>query len=227
MIFAPKVYRKEKLAKNCSFLELKSSDGTLLEGVIYEPLNAESTMLFFSGKEHDVVGIINKLSQNYPTIRIISFNYRSYGRSQGRLTEQNILNDGIEIADIVKKNYGEFFLVGYSLGSVIASFIASKRQVNSLILLGAFNSLASLIKERFFNISYLLRYKLFTGVYLEKTNTKTYIFVSKNDEVVPIKNARELKNRVKNLVSYEELEHLSHQEILWDERVIEKISTIY
>ncbi|MDQ7068634.1 MAG: hypothetical protein Q9M40_12025 [Sulfurimonas sp.] len=60
--------------------------------------------------------------------------------------------------------------------------------------------------------------------YVQNVEAPTYLFVSKSDEVTYIQNARELKEKIKNLVEYVEIEGLNHKEILWDERVVSKIN---
>jgi len=213
---------------------MRSDDGLELEGAMYEPLNATATLLLFPGRSHDVVGMINKLASTYPKVRIISFNYRSYGKSQGRVTEKNMLQDGITIASLVEKNYGSFYLLGYSLGSNVAAFVASKRPVLGLFLIGAFDSIASLAKSKFvergffpnIDLSQLFRYKFPTGEYMQNVDAPSYLFASKDDEITYITNARELKSKVKNLSLYVEIDGLSHKEILWDTRVTNTINEV-
>ena len=177
---------------------------------------------------------MKKLSLAFPNIKIISFNYRSYGRSGGVISEKNILSDSLFIADIVQKNYGDFYLLGYSLGSNIASYVASKKSSLGVFLVGSFDSIASLAKEKYvnrgsfpmINLSRIFRYKFRTREYVEHINAKTYLFVSKSDETTYIQNARNLKEHIKNLAHYEELENLSHKEILWDSKVIDAINEV-
>jgi len=234
MVFTPTYNRKKNICEACSFLTINTDDGVALEGILYEPKNPQTTLLFFAGRSHDVVGLVNMLSVTYPKSRVIAFNYRSYGKSQGKLSEKNILDDGIKIAQLVQKNYGDFFLFGYSLGSNVASYVASKEYVKALFLVGAFDSIASLAKSKFvdrsffpnLNLSKFFRYKFTTGKYVENVDAKTYLFVSRDDEVTYIQNARVLKQRVKNLALYIELEDLSHKEILWDESVTDSINRI-
>jgi len=234
MVFTPTYYRNESLCEHCSYLQINSDDAEQLEGVIYEPDDAKSTLLFFAGRSHDVVGLINKLSQAYPTSRIIAFNYRSYGKSSGKITEKNLLSDALKIGALIQKNYGDFYLLGFSLGSNIAAYLASKQRTKALFLVGAFDSIASLaeskfIAKRFFpmlNLSKIFRYKFQTDVYVQGVDADTYLFVSKSDEITYISNARALKSRVKNLKYYVELENLSHKEILWDSQVINKINEV-
>lgn len=234
MIFSPTYHRDEELPPHCEMLSIMSDDSKELEGVVYSPENATKTVLFFAGRSHDAVALIKKLSQTYPNTRIVSFNYRAYGQSQGQINEKNILNDGIKIADLVQKHYGDFYLFGYSLGSSVAAYVASKRKTKALILVGAFDSIASLAKSKYadkkglayLNLSRIFRYKFETGIYVSRVEAQTYLFVSVDDETTYIKNARELKKKIKNLVYYKELSDLTHKEILWDKQVTDKINEV-
>jgi len=234
MVFTPTYFREGELCDKCSLLSMKTDDGIELEGAIYEPSDVKSTLLFFAGRSHDGVGIINKLGETYPDTRVIVFNYRSYGKSKGRINEKNIYNDGVKIAQLVEKNYGAFYLLGYSIGSSVAAYVARHHKVNALFLVGAFDSIASLAKHKFLskgtipfiNVTRLLRYKFKTGKHVAAVDIPTYLFVSKHDEVTYIDNARELKEKVKNLTHYVEVENLNHKEILWDKQVVDKINEV-
>ena len=234
MVFKPTYYRDEEIDEEFELLSAISDDGVELEGVVYEPTDLyrklptiESTMLFFGGNKHDTVGLIHKLSSAFPHTRIITFNYRSYGKSGGVVSEKNILDDGLKISGLVQKNYGDFYVLGFSLGSIVASYIASKRKVKGLFLVGTFDSAALLAKEKFgVCLSWALRYKLDNINKVKHIDSNTYVFVSKDDERTYIKNARNLKNSVKNLTHYIELEGLTHKELLWDDKVLTKINEV-
>ena len=234
MIFSPTYFRGEELDDNFQILSITTDDGIELEGVVYEHkdlyrkfADIDSTLVLFAGRSHDSVGLIRKFSILFPHLRVITFNYRSYGRSGGVVSEKNILDDGLKIAKLVQKNYGDFYLLGFSLGSIVASYIASKQQVKGLFLIGTFDSVKLLAKEKFgVCLSWLLRYKFDNTKLVKHIDAETYVFVSKSDEITYIKNARNLKNHIKNLTHYIELENLSHKELLWDDDVIDKINSV-
>ena len=234
MIFSPTYHREGSLCECCSLLSMQTDDGVTLEGAIYEPLDAQNTLLIFVGRSHDAVGIINRLSTTYPNTRVLAFNYRSYGKSQGKISEKNMFSDGVKIAQLVQKNYGEFYLLGYSIGSSVASYVAMSQKVKALFLIGAFDSIASLAKSKFvdrgfipmIDLSSVFRYKFRTGVYVANVQAETYLFVSCDDETTYISNARVLKEKVAHLAFYMELDGLSHKEILWDSRVTDKINEV-
>jgi pimeloyl-ACP methyl ester carboxylesterase len=234
MVFSPVYYRGEELDEDFELLSITTDDGIELEGVVYEPKDLyrklptiDSSLLFFGGRSHDSVGLIKKLSHSFPHTRIITFNYRSYGKSGGVVSEKNILSDGLLIAKKVQENYGDFYLLGFSIGSLVASYIASKQKVQGLFLVGTFDSVALLAKERFgIGPAWLFRYKFDNTQHVQHIDANTYVFVSQNDETTFIQNARNLKNHVKNLVHYKELENLSHKELLWDEEVVKTINEV-
>jgi len=225
MVFTPVYYRKDILDDSFEILSITSDDGVELEGVVYEPQNPKTTLLFFPGRNHDSVGLVKKLSISFPDIRIITFNYRSYGRSGGVINEKNIFQDGVLVANMVKKHYGQFYILGFSIGSSVASYVASQVDTLSLFLIGAFDNIAKLAKRRFhFDISWLYRYRFDTLKFVQQVKSKTYLFVSQDDELTYIENARNLKKYIKNLVYYKEYVGLTHKELLWNEEIIKKIN---
>ncbi len=234
LIFTPTYYRDGELDDSFEILSVTTDDGVELEGVVYEPLDAKGTLLFFGGRLHDVVGLIKRLSLIYPDRRIVSFNYRSYGKSGGKANEKNLFKDGVQIAKLVQKYYGNFYIVGFSLGSSVSSFVASQVDSLGVFLVGSFDSITSIVREKLIQKGYssmigltnLFRYKFNNKLYVQNISAKTYLFVSKDDETIHIQNARNLKNHIKNLSFYEELEELNHKEILWDNRVIDKINKV-
>ena len=234
MIFTPTYFRDGELDDSFEILSITTDDGVELEGVVYTPKNITATVLFFGGRSHDVVGIIKKLSLSYPNVRIITFNYRSYGRSKGTISEKNIFKDSIKIAQLVQKHYGDFYILGYSLGSSVSAYLGSKVDSLGVFLIGSFDSIASIAKEKFVqrgsfpmvNLSAIFRYKFDNKKHVQEIDTATYLFVSLDDETTYIQNARRLKDYIKNLAYYEELSGLNHKEILWDNSVIKKINEI-
>jgi alpha/beta superfamily hydrolase len=227
MIFSPQYYREEPLCDRCSILSMQSDDGVVLEGAVYEPKDPIATLVVFVGRSHDAVALINRLADIYTKCRIITFNYRGYGKSQGRADEKTLLQDGVKIAQLVKKNYGEFYLLGFSIGSSIAAYVATKVAPKALFLVGAFDSIASLAKVKYgMNFSFLLRYKFETVKYVRDCSVPTYLFVSKDDQITYIENARRVRDNIVNLVLYKEFLGLLHKELLWDRELIDDIQGV-
>lgn len=78
--------------------------------------------------------------------------YRGYGLSEGKATEQGLYSDARAVyrwlVDERGVDPGRLFLIGNSLGSVVATDLAMQRRVAGLILLGAFTNTPALARHR-------------------------------------------------------------------------------
>jgi len=228
MIFTPVYYRKDGICKCCEYLSTTTDDGVELEGVVYEPEEPKGTLLFFGGRSDDSVALINTLSQNYKSLRVVTFNYRSYGKSGGIANEYNLFHDGLHVAQLVQKHYGSFYVLGFSLGSSVATYVASKKLTQGVFLVGAFDSIGALVLKKY-NLkvpSFFIRYKFETQKYIQEVNAPVALFASKNDDITYIENTYHLKNYIVNLACFEEFDGLSHQELLCYQPIVEKINRI-
>lgn len=229
MLFSPVYYREEEALHTypSAFhgIDLGVESDVKLEGMVYEPQEGFwQTVLYFGGKEQDSVGLLVKLSQHYPNTRFVTFNYRSYGKSMGKPSQANLYGDALDIYEYVHAHYGVDGVMGYSLGSSVASYLSSKRQVPWLVLIGAFDSIKALAMHHYkIHFSFLARHPFNTIEYVKNINAPLYLFVSVDDAIVPIDNARNLSENVKNLVVYKEFSGYNHDEILFSDEVVKAL----
>jgi len=135
--------------------------------------------------------------------------------------------DALYIAKLIQKNYGDFYIIGFSIGSVVASYVASRHKTLGLFLIGSFDSIKSVAKYKFkVDISFLFKYKFDTASFVKDVTAKTYLFATKADEITYIQTARELKKSIKNLVYYVEYDDLTHHQLLFDKRVVSYIDGV-
>jgi len=219
LVFAPVHYDKRDAfhehPERFKPLVLVRSENVALEGIVYTPERPSCTMLYFGGKEQDSVALVGRLSERFPSWRIVAFNYRGYGLSQGKPTEKALLEDAVFIADYVKERYGEIVIMGYSLGSSIAAFVASRTPVSKLVLVAPFYDVPSLVREKVPMLpGWLVRCRFETARYLGGVTAPVYIFASTADTLVPIKQSRALREKANLLAEYKEYSGYNHAEIL-------------
>ena len=226
-VFSPISHREEILDERFEQLVMEMPDGVRLEGVVFTPSSFNSTMLYFTGRSQDSVGMIKRFSMAYPKIRLVTFNYRSFGSSEGIIDDKNILLDGVEVARIVQKNYGKIYVFGFSLGCSVALEVANKVEIKAVFLVGAFDTLASLGKIKYnFIPNFLYRYNFNNLKKVQNLNLPVYLFASSDDDVVCIENTRNLRDNIKNLVLYKEYKHLTHRELVFYDDIIKTIGSI-
>ncbi|MDD2357812.1 MAG: alpha/beta fold hydrolase [Thiovulaceae bacterium] len=205
-------------------LEIQAEDGTTLEGMEFTPEHFSHTIFYLGGRSQDSVALIHRLAFALENNRIVTFNYRGYGNSQGTPSEQNVYEDAAYIAEKLKERYGNFSIVGFSLGSSVAAYVASKIKVEKLFLLGGFDSVFHIIKNKIPLLpSFLIRYKFDTALHVSSVEAPTYLVSSKDDNIVPIKNANNLKISIKNLTEFKELSSYNHDEILFSQESVNLI----
>jgi pimeloyl-ACP methyl ester carboxylesterase len=233
VIFSPQHYTSRQLfaeyPQRYHPVELMAAQRYRLEGIVYEPENkALCTVLYFGGKEQDSANLIGKFSQHYPDVRFISFNYRGYGTSEGKPTEKSLHADALSAYDWTHARYGEVGLVGYSLGSNIAAYVASRRSTPWIVLVAAFDSVVSLAKSKFALLpKWLVRYKFDTLGYFKNIDSPLYLYAAADDNVVPIAHSRLLKSNVLNLAEYKEFGGYNHDELLFSDEVTSELKKVF
>ena len=127
--------------------------------------------------------------------------YPSFGKSTGKITEQKLYNQAMQIAKIATDNISNDSLIiyGKSLGTGIASYVASNTKAKMLILETPYFSIPTMFAcyAFIYPTNMLSKYKIPTNEYLQKVNYPITIFHGTKDGVIPYRNALKLKSVLK------------------------------
>ena len=109
-------------------------------------------IIYYGGNAEDISLNLNDLSSIHASSFLL-MNYRGYGGSSGKPTQKHLFEDALAIYDNVVKKHSihpsRVYLLGRSIGSSIASYVASQRKVGGLILVTPFDSLEHLVRKLF------------------------------------------------------------------------------
>ena len=125
--------------------------------------------------------------------------YRGYGKSDGKYTKDSqLFNDVQKVYDYVKGIYNEdqITVLGYSLGSGLGAYLASKNKPKQLILNAPYYSWKTLVAEEIAAPvpRYLVKYDIKTFEYLEQATCPIQIFHGTRDYLINAKtNCDQLK----------------------------------
>jgi hypothetical protein len=128
-------------------ISFNSADGTMLHGWYVEHPRPKAVILYCHGNGTHVAYIAEFLAEMRDKfqVSIFAFDYRGYGRSEGKPAEKGILEDADAAQEWLAKRAGietkDLVLMGRSLGGGIALHLAAENGARGVILQNTFTSL--------------------------------------------------------------------------------------
>ena len=178
------------LAYEDVFLETK--DGVRLHGWYIPHHGSQQTLLFFHGNAGNIshrgasVEIFHRLGLN-----IFIFDYRGYGKSQGKPDEEGLYKDARAAWRYLTDQRGfeqeDIILFGRSLGGAVAAELAAEVQPGGLILESTFSSAKDVANALLPVLSRLiiLRYDFNTAAHVRRVASPLLVLHSPDDEIIP------------------------------------------
>jgi fermentation-respiration switch protein FrsA (DUF1100 family) len=160
--------------------------------------NAKRTVLFCHGNAGNIGDRLDKINMFQEIgFNVLIFDYRGYGRSQGRPSEKGLYLDTRAAYEYLLNERkiipDEIILYGESLGNAAVIDLASKRQVKAVILEGAFSSGKDMAGTLYPFIPAFLFSDIFNSIQkIKKINAPKLFLHSVDDEIVPYKIAKKL-----------------------------------
>jgi uncharacterized protein len=190
--------------------------GTATVHVSTHPHSGPSAVLCFGGNADDVSQAIPDLVDAFPNRAIYAMHYPGYGGSSGTPSEEAIFADALALFDQIHAEHPDIVVIGRSLGSGVAVWLASRRPVARLVLVTPFDSLgdAAAGQYPYLPVRWLLRDKFESFRYAPQVKAPTKIIVAANDELVPRSSSDRLRTRFRpGLVSYVLVPNADHNSI--------------
>jgi pimeloyl-ACP methyl ester carboxylesterase len=161
---------------------------------------------------------------------VFMLDYRGYGKSEGSIHGQTQFHDDIQIAyDEMKKTYKEtnIAVLGYSIGTGPAAYLASTNHPRLLILQAPYYSVTDMMRHTYPVIpTFLLGYKFDTYQSLKKCKMPIVIFHGDQDEVIYYNSSVKLKEFLKRTDTLITLHGQGHNGITDNPQYIDAISKI-
>ena len=180
-----------------SEFSIHSEDGAVLNALHFKREQPKGVILYFHGNAGDlsrwgeIVTFYAKKEYD-----IVVMDYRTYGKSSGKLGEQELFADAQLFYNYVLERYPEnkVIVFGRSLGAAIATHVASKNNPKKLVLETPFYNLYDAAKYRFsfLPLKLLLRYRFETNINIQKVKCPMVIFHGTEDSVVPYASGKQL-----------------------------------
>ena len=187
-------------------LEVTGGDGVRLHGWLRHHVEnaargegtvARGLVLYFGGNAEEVSGQLFDAARLAPW-SFAAFNYRGYGRSEGRPGEAALTADALAIYDRLAARGDvdpeRIVVFGRSLGSGVAVRLAARRPVRAVVLVSPFDSLRSLARRQypFLPVSLLLMHPFDSAARAPRIRAPVLVLAGGRDTLVPAVLSRRL-----------------------------------
>jgi uncharacterized protein len=200
-IFKPEKLRQDFIFKyDVPFKELffDVEPGVRINGLHFYRPKPSGLILYLHGNSRSIKGWA-KYAQDFYRYNydVVLIDYRGFGKSTGKRSEKEIIDDIQFVYDKLIAQYDEQHIIVYgrSIGSGFAAKIASDNNPRYLILDAPYYSFRKVV-ERFLPIlpvRFVLRYQLRTDKWLPLVKCHTYILHGTKDWLIPISQSEKLQ----------------------------------
>jgi uncharacterized protein len=196
----PALYRQSG-AHRMRAVTLSMHDGTRLRGWWLRPNratpNAAPALVYFGGRSEEVSWISGRLGALHG-VHSLFVNYRGYGGSQGRPSERALLADALALYDWISSQSAvdarRVGLIGRSLGSGIAAYVASERPAAAVVLITPYDSIVEIARRRFPHCAtqLLLKHRFDALRFAQRACAPALVLLAECDTVIPTHHALHL-----------------------------------
>lgn len=177
-------------------MTIPSTDGNKLT-ISTRTQPGEKAIIYFGGNAEDVSLSMPDFAEQFPDHALYFMHYRGYGGSSGSPSEKAITRDAEILFDFVQGRHEKVVVIGRSLGTGVATYLAATKPVSSVVLITPFDSILGIASARFpyIPVSLLLHDTYDSGQYAPKIRVPTTIFMAQHDEIIPRKSTELLFSR--------------------------------
>ena len=197
------LFKPEKLPKDFQFkypnlkfqeYNLEKEPGVNINAIHFHIEEPKGVVIYLKGNSRSVKGwgkfAIDFTRMGYDVMMV---DYRGFGKSTGKRTEDSIKDDLQYVYDRIKEQVAEKYIIlyGRSLGSGFAAKLASTNNPRMLVLESPYYSLAKVTKRYipFMPVSLLIKFPIRTYQWLKYVDCPIKIIHGTSDKLIPFKTA--------------------------------------
>jgi fermentation-respiration switch protein FrsA (DUF1100 family) len=169
-----------------------TTDGIQLSGWYIPAEKAEFTVLFCHGNGGNIMHRLDSINVfNNLGLNCFIFDYRGYGQSQGKPSENGTYEDAAAaqrwLTEQKHISADKIIFFGRSLGASVAAHLAARVPAAGVVLESAFTSFVDMGRKfyPYMPVRLFARFKYNTAEYLKQVRCPVMVIHSRDDELVP------------------------------------------
>ena len=181
---------------------LPTADGTRLHALLF-PADSARGLVFYLHGNGGALESWGEVAATYTRLgySVFLLDYRGYGKSEGRISSQaQLLADVDTVYQQLTREFPErqTVLLGYSLGTGAAAWLAARHHPRLLMLQAPYASLRATARQHYPWVpGFVVRYPLATDEVLPRVMAPIVIFHGDQDEVISPQSTARLKQTLK------------------------------
>lgn len=191
---------------------LTTNDNVKIHGWFVPHENPRATLLFLHGNGGNISHRLEKLLIYHQLdLSVFIIDYRGYGLSEGRPSEQGTYRDAESAWHYLTKDKHipgkQIVIYGESLGGAVAAHLAGNVKAGALVLESVFTSVVAMGKHYYpyLPVKLLVRIKYPTINYLSQVQYPVLIIHSPHDDIVPYQHGEKLYEAANDPKSFLEI----------------------
>ena len=187
--------------RGVSLVKIDVEDGESIAAWYRRAEQGRPTLLYFPGNGGSVADSRDRFAEVIDSgFGLLGVSYRGYPGSSGSPSESGLFLDGLASFDWLTANgvpQGDIIIYGWSLGSGVASHLASRRPARALVLEAPFLSAEAIARQLYpiFPVGLLMKDKYRTDLLLPQIGQPLVVLHGTDDRIIPIDHGRELFRR--------------------------------
>jgi uncharacterized protein len=198
-------YLNDKINFNYKEIFIETDKNIKLKSwFINKDLKKFKTVVFFHGNAGNLLNRVHKINElNKLDINILLTSWRGFSGNKGKPSEKNLYYDAQQIIDWLKVqglDNKDIVLYGESLGTGVATELASKNNFGGIILESPFTSMVDTAKiyYPYLPVNFLLKDRYDSKSKINDIKTPILIMHGKMDNIVPQQMGLELFEKANN-----------------------------
>ena len=208
---------------------IPTTDGAVVNGWYEAPTAGRPVILFYKGNadsftaEHERFEAWTKDGYGF-----LAFDYRGFPASPGEITQQHMLDDSIAAYDWLKAKNFPIVVWGRSLGSGPATYVASERAPDALLLETPFLSAVDVAFDRypFMPVYWLMKDQFPVKDWIGKVKAPVYVVHGTNDHTIDVHHGRAVYALAPNKYGLWIVDGADHGD-LWKDGIWDKAKTFF
>ena len=189
----------------------------------------QNIIIYFGGNGDEVSSFIPQAKQ-IKGWSVVLINYAGYGDSDGSPSEKEFFNSALKIYDCILSrkdvDKNNIVIMGRSIGTGVATFLANSRPSKGVILISPFESLSSVVKDNFgfLPVDIILKNKFDSKIYAKNVKSPLLCICGLNDRTVRPKHSKSLIKYWGGRTEFIEFNGFNHDNLIYSKELINSIN---